>query len=83
MANEMMGLLGRKVGMTQMYDKDQNLFGVTVVDVSGNVVITTKSEDSADVSSCPLPDWYVGFAVSAEDEVSAAMGGNLRQSCLG
>jgi large subunit ribosomal protein L3 len=48
MANEMMGLLGRKVGMTQMYDNDQNLYGVTVVDVSGNVVITTKTDDSAD-----------------------------------
>lgn len=48
MANEKMGLLGRKIGMTQMFDPDQNLFGVTVVDVSGNVVITTKSEDGSD-----------------------------------
>ena len=48
MANEMMGLLGRKVGMTQMYDSDENLHGVTVVDVSGNVVVATRSEDGAD-----------------------------------
>ena len=48
MSNEMMGLLGRKVGMTQMYDDDQNLFGVTVVDVSGNVVVSTKTDDGAD-----------------------------------
>jgi len=48
MANEMMGLLGRKVGMTQMYDGNDNLFGVTVVDVSGNVVVTTKTDDGAD-----------------------------------
>jgi large subunit ribosomal protein L3 len=48
MSNEMMGLLGRKVGMTQMYDSDQNLFGVTVVDVSGNVVVSTRTDDGAD-----------------------------------
>jgi large subunit ribosomal protein L3 len=48
MANEMMGLLGRKVGMTQMYDSNEALFGVTIVDVSGNTVITTKTEDGTD-----------------------------------
>ena len=48
MANEMMGLLGRKVGMSQMYDSNDNLFGVTIVDVSGNTVIALRSEDGND-----------------------------------
>ncbi len=48
MANEMMGLLGRKVGMTQVFDDAEALNGVTVLDVSGNVVIATRSEDGAD-----------------------------------
>ena len=48
MANEMMGLLGRKVGMSQMYDSNDNLFGVTIVDVSGNTVVALRSEDGND-----------------------------------
>ena len=48
MANEMMGLLGRKVGMGQMYDANESLYGVTIVDVSGNTVIAVRSEDGAD-----------------------------------
>ena len=48
MANEMMGLLSRKVGMTQMYDEDETLNGVTVIDVSGNSVIAIRSEDGPD-----------------------------------
>ena len=48
MSNEMMGLLGRKVGMTQMYDENDILNGVTVIDVSGNTVIAIRSEDGAD-----------------------------------
>lgn len=48
MANEMMGLLGVKIGMTQVYDADENLCGVTAVDLTGNVVIATRSEDGPD-----------------------------------
>ncbi|HCH63433.1 MAG: 50S ribosomal protein L3 [Deltaproteobacteria bacterium] len=44
----MMGLLGRKVGMSQMYDSNDNLFGVTIVDVSGNTVLAVRSEDGND-----------------------------------
>ncbi len=44
----MKGLLGRKVGMTQVFDVDGNRVPVTVVDVSGNVVVQKKTEDSKD-----------------------------------
>ena len=48
MANENMGLLGFKVGMTQIYDDNANVLPVTVLDVSGNTVVTVKTEDGAD-----------------------------------
>ncbi|MBA2662598.1 MAG: 50S ribosomal protein L3 [Bradymonadaceae bacterium] len=37
------GILARKVGMTQIFDELGNRISVTVVDVSGNVVIEKKS----------------------------------------
>lgn len=48
MANQMTGLLGRKIGMTQMFGEGDVVIPVTVVDVSGNAVITVKSADGAD-----------------------------------
>ena len=48
MANENMGLLGYKVGMSQIYGSDNRVIPVTVVDVSGNTVLTIKSEDGND-----------------------------------
>ena len=37
------GILGMKVGMTQIFDQDGNLIPVTVVDVKGNVVLQQKT----------------------------------------
>ena len=48
MANESMGLLGYKVGMTQLYNSDNAVIPVTVVDVSSNIVLQVKSEDGKD-----------------------------------
>ncbi len=48
MANQMIGLLGRKIGMTQMFGEGDVIIPVTVVDVTGNAVIATKSADGAD-----------------------------------
>ncbi|MBM76638.1 MAG: 50S ribosomal protein L3 [Proteobacteria bacterium] len=48
MANENIGLLGFKVGMTQIYDDNANVLPVTVLDLSGNTVISVKTEDGAD-----------------------------------
>jgi large subunit ribosomal protein L3 len=49
MSKEYTGLLGRKVGMTQVFlaDRDQ-MVGVTVVDLSGNVVTAVKLATGAD-----------------------------------
>jgi len=41
----MLGLLARKVGMTQIFDETGNLVPVTVVKVQPNVVIAQKTEE--------------------------------------
>ena len=48
MANEQMGLLGFKVGMTQIYDDNNNVVPVTVVSVAGNTVLRVKSAEGKD-----------------------------------
>ncbi|HHT55168.1 MAG TPA: 50S ribosomal protein L3 [Acholeplasma sp.] len=39
------GILGRKIGMTQIFDENGVLIPVTVVDVSDNVVLQQKTEE--------------------------------------
>lgn len=37
------GILGRKLGMTQIFDAEGNLIPVTVIDCSQNVVLQQKT----------------------------------------
>jgi large subunit ribosomal protein L3 len=48
MANENMGLLGYKVGMTQIYNDKNGVIPVTVIDVSENTVLRVKTSESSD-----------------------------------
>jgi large subunit ribosomal protein L3 len=48
MANESKGLLGRKLGMTQVFDDDGTVHGVTVVEVGPNTVLQVKTEEARD-----------------------------------
>ncbi|MEL6349197.1 MAG: 50S ribosomal protein L3 [Myxococcota bacterium] len=48
MANEMIGLLGRKLGMTQLYNDKGAVQPVTVVEVGGNAVLRVKTADGQD-----------------------------------
>jgi large subunit ribosomal protein L3 len=48
MANEQMGLLGFKVGMTQIYNDNRDVVPVTVVSVTGNTVLRVKSSEGKD-----------------------------------
>jgi len=41
----MLGLLARKVGMTQVFDEEGNMVPVTVISVAPNVVIAKKTEE--------------------------------------
>jgi large subunit ribosomal protein L3 len=47
MANENMGLLGYKVGMTQIYNEN-SVVPVTVIDISDNTVLRVKTEEGKD-----------------------------------
>lgn len=48
MANEQIGLLGRKLGMTQIFDELGVVSAVTVLEVQPNTVIQVKSSASKD-----------------------------------
>lgn len=48
MANTKIGLIGRKIGMTQIFDAAGNAWGVTVVELGPNVVLQSKSSAGAD-----------------------------------
>lgn len=42
------GILGRKVGMTQVFDETGDRIPVTVIDVSSSIVVQKKSEEGKD-----------------------------------
>lgn len=48
MPNESIGLLGKKLGMTQIYDDAGNLYGVTIVELGPNLVLQQKTPGSKD-----------------------------------
>lgn len=48
MANQSMGLLGRKLGMTQLFDEDGTVTAVTVLQAQDNTVLQVKTADGAD-----------------------------------
>lgn len=73
MANEMAGLLGFKLGMTQYYTEEGVVSGVTVVDVSGNTVLGTRSEDGADGYNAV----QVGIGTRKANRTSKPMKGNF------
>jgi large subunit ribosomal protein L3 len=55
----MLGLLARKVGMTQVFDDEGNLVPVTVMRVDPNIVIAQKTEDK---------DGYKAIVVGVDDK---------------
>ena len=48
MSNTQPGLLGRKIGMTQIYKEDGTVLGVTAIEVPANAVLQVKTEETAD-----------------------------------
>jgi ribosomal protein L3 len=41
-----LGLIGKKIGMTRVYDENGNAVPVTVIDVSDNVFLQEKTEEN-------------------------------------
>jgi len=50
----MLGLIGRKIGMTQVFDDSGNLIPVTVIQVEPNVVVSNRAEDKDGYSAVVL-----------------------------
>ena len=69
--NEKLGLMGRKIGMTQIFDDNGTVVPVTVVDVSGNTIIRVKTEDGKDGYNA----LQVGFGSQKESRTTKPMQG--------
>ena len=71
----MNGIIGRKLGMTSIFDDKGNQVACTIIDTASNVVTQVKSEDS---------DGYVALQVGYGDKtmkrVSKAMEGHFAKS---
>lgn len=50
----MIGLIGKKIGMTQVFDADGKLVPVTVLEVEPNVVVSTRTTDRDGYSAVVL-----------------------------
>jgi large subunit ribosomal protein L3 len=76
MANEMMGLLGRKIGMTQLYTEDGTVLPVTVVEVGNNTVLRVKRADGSDGYSA----LQLGFGEQKLHRLNKAQKGHLAKA---
>ncbi len=79
MANGKKGLLGRKMGMTQIYTDDGTNHAVTVVDVDSNVVIRVKTDDDKDGYNAV----QIGFGPKREIRTNKADMANFKKAGVG
>lgn len=71
----MIGLLGKKLGQTRVYDAKGNAISVTVVQVGPNRVIQVKTKDSKDGYNAV----QLGFDDQKESRLSKPLNGHLRK----
>ncbi len=71
----MKGILGRKVGMTQVFTKDGKLIPVTVVEVEPNVVMQVKTNEKDGYNSIQL-----GVFEKSEKKANKAEAGRAKQA---
>jgi large subunit ribosomal protein L3 len=74
----MTGLIGRKLGMTQIYNTDGNVIGVTVVE-AGPCVVVQKKEPARDGYSA----LQVGFGARKAQRVNKADQGHMAKAGKG
>ena len=76
MANQQMGLIGRKMGMTQIYENDGTVHAVTVLEAGPNVVLQIKTSDG--------PDGYdalqLGFGEQKPQRITKAQAGHFAKT---
>jgi len=71
-----MGLIGRKLGMTQIFDDAGNALGVTVIEVGPNTVLQVKSAAGADGYDAI----QLGYLAKKEQRTTKAELGHARAS---
>ncbi|MBI3183841.1 MAG: 50S ribosomal protein L3 [Myxococcales bacterium] len=71
----MQGLIGKKVGMTQVFSDEGNLVPVTVIDASGCVVVGKRTPDKDGYSALML-----GIGEVKEKRLSKAEAGSLKKN---
>ena len=79
MANEQLGLLGIKVGMTQIFDGEDKVIAVTVLDLSGNTVLQVKSDDGNDGYNAV----QLGICDQKEHRVTKPEAGHFKKAGVG
>jgi large subunit ribosomal protein L3 len=76
MANEFMGLLGRKLGMTQLFEDDGTVLPVTVVEAGPCTVLQVKTDEVKDGYNALL----LGFGSQKKQRLTKAEVGQLKAS---
>lgn len=76
MANEKPGLLAIKVGMTQIFNDENKVVPVTVLDLSGNTVVRVKTQDSADGYNAV----QLGLGEQKEERLSKPQAGHFKNA---
>lgn len=79
MANESMGLIGTKIGMTQIFSDDGDAIAVTVVAAGPNTVLQVKSAEGNDGYNAI----QLGFGSQKDSRLSKALRGHLAKSNSG
>lgn len=69
------GIIGKKIGMTQVWSEEGNLVPVTVIDVSGNVVVGKRTPEKDKYSAVTL-----GFGEVKEKHLTKAQLGSFKKA---
>jgi len=69
------GLLGRKIGMTRVYDANGKATPVTVIEAGGNTVLQVKNEETDGYSGV-----QVGFDAQKESRVTKPLIGHFKKA---
>jgi large subunit ribosomal protein L3 len=79
MANESMGLLGRKIGMTQLFEEDGNVIPCTVVEAGPCPVLQVKTSDTRDGYNAI----QLGFGSQKSHRITKAQAGHYAKTEAG
>ena len=72
----MLGLIGKKVGMTQVFDAQGRLTPVTVIKIEGNVVVTDRNEEKNGYSAAVL-----GSIDKKKSTITKPYAGQFKEVC--